>query len=391
MRIVPMTNENISTLKKNMLEKILTKAFSIEGVADNFNGALYVEMLGGSFESVKEAFDSIPYPGMTQGIIKSLCNTLDTKVDLYAQKMGYNLYYSTEEDDETKTDDDLLFENADTELEKGDDKDINTESFDSSSSATSSIADTIQEMVNDLASKHTEEIRNLSKTILKLEKANQEMLLQEKKEEDGEFIENIDEPEEKEENNDTDNNNNGSEDSEPEEDPFDNNGTGTEEGSDPFGDDNSENTQDNGSDPFEDNEESNNEKDTNEEGSEDKGSSGDLDANPFDSNEGDASFESMDNYGFINGRIIGTNNRASLLSELKVGNIVSYAKYYANEALQEAMNKAYATESQEDLTTALNTFQKVSKRLAHSVANTLAVATVIGVPVDITPIRYPEL
>lgn len=396
-KVIELSNERMSRVKKIMLQKILSKGLS-NSITPNFNGALYVELMGGSFESVQDKVNSIPFPSEVQAVIKALVNTVDTKLDGYAAKKNYKLY-ALEADENKNSDEDLdqdVFNDAEFETEKGDDKNIDTASFDASKSASDSIGDAIKSMFEDLANKQADEIKNLAKTVLKLEKVKQDEDLKEKKEESGEFIdeEELDKNDDKSNEEGLDNQDSGN--SENQDNPFDN----QEEG-----DDQSENTDENsGDNPFDKPDDSNSSDNPFDENGENKdegsgdGTSSEDTENPFEDgdsegegNESEGGFESCREYSEIESRLLGTPNKVNLFKNLRKGDIVNFSKYISRKMLDTELTTAYASESQKDLENSMDKYKKLTKSLILSVSDTLAMGNAIGLEMDIDYIKYPHL
>lgn len=386
-KVIDLNNEKMSKVKTKMLKTILTKSLRTE-FAPNYSGNIHVELLGGSFESVRDSLNNIPYPSEMQGVLKALCNTIDTKLDSYASKKQYKLY-ATEADEDSNDEEDVdeIFKDAEFETEKGDDPDVDTESFDSSTSASDSLSDAIKSMFSDLANKQAEEIKNLAKTVLKLEKIKQDDELKEKKEESGEFTEEGIEEDTEDKNEDTSdtNDNEGEEDSGDEENPFGSNDDddSNDDSDNPFtsegGDTNSNEDEGEGDNPF---------------GS-DEGDSNTESDNPFDDgeekNEGEASFENCREYSEIESRILGTPNKVNLLNNLRKGDVLNYAKYITKRHMEKELSTAYSSESQEELDKSMNKYKKLTKALIISMADTLSVGHSIGIPMNIDYVKYPHL
>lgn len=395
-KVIDLSNEKMSRVKGKMLKKVLSKALS-NSITPNFNGALYVELLGGSFESVQDKVNSIPFPSEAQAVIKALVQTIDTKLDNYAAKKNYKLYALEADEDSTEEDtDEAVFEDVEFETEKGDDANVDTASFDASTSASDSIGDAIKTMFEDLANKQADEIKNLAKTVLKLEKVKQDEDLKEKKEESGEFLEE-DESDENKENEENKDNNEGE---------FGEEG-GSEEGDNPFGDDSEDGSDDSNDDsgenpfdksddsdssdnPFDDNQEGGNEESgdgTSEEGSE----------NPFEdgSSEGEdkaeGGFESCREYSEIESTLLGTPNKVNLFKNLRKGDVINFSKYLSRKMLDTELSKSYASESQEDLEKSMSKYKTITKSLIKSVSDTLAMGHAIGLEMNIDYIKYPHL
>lgn len=390
-KMINLDNERISRVKTKILKSVLTKGFKNEATP-NFNGAMFVELLGGSFESVNERLNEIPFPSETQAILKAVVKTIDTKVDNYASKKNYQLFSleADENEDEEKEDEEVA-KDAEFELEKGDDPDVDTSSFDSSSTASDNLGDAIKSMCIDLADKQADEIKNLAKTILKLEKIKQDQDLASKKEESGEFVE--DSGEEPKDNKDEDGENGG-------DNPFgdDSSDSGDESGDNPFADgDSGESSGDNEENPFD-------KEDNGDEGGESSGDNpfeggdsngGESSDNPFDDPEEDdkaeAGFESNLEYSDLQIRLLGAPGRVKPLGRLEKGDIVNYAKYISNKVLDSELEKSYASESQEDLTKSMDKYKKLTKSLIFSMTDTLAMGSAIGLRMDMDVVKYPHL
>lgn len=398
-KVIELNNEKMSRVKGKMLKTVLSKALS-NSITPNFNGAVYVELLGGSFESVQDKVNSIPFPSEAQAVIKALVQTIDTKLDNYAAKKNYKLYALEADEDSTEDEtDEAVFEDVEFETEKGDDENVDTASFDASTSASDSIGDAIKSMFEDLANKQANEIKNLAKTVLKLEKVKQDEDLKEKKEESGEFVEEdeTDDKKDKEENKDGDEGGFGSEEG------------GESEGDNPFADDSSEGegdtSEDSGENPFDksdDSDSSDNPFDGdgeggNEESGDGEETSGGDSENPFEdgSSEGEdkaeGGFESCREYSEIESRILGTPNKINLFKNLRKGDVINFSKYVSRKILDSELNTAYSSESQDNLEKSMDKYKKLTKSLISSVSDTLAMGHAIGLEMDINYIKYPHL
>lgn len=395
-KTIELNNERMSRVKNLMLKSILSKGLKIESVP-NFNGNIYANLLGASFESIQENVDSVPFPSDSQAIIKAVINTIDTKLDSYAAKKNYKLFALEAEEDSTEEDDDqTVFEDAEFETQKGE-EDLDTSSFDSSTTASDGIAEAIKSMFEDLANKQSNEIKNLAKTVLKLEKVKLDEDLSAKKEESGEFEDEIPDDEDKEDKEGKENEGEGDEGG------FGDEGTDGD-GDNPFADDSSE---DEGSEenPFDspDNNGSDDDNPDNSEGDnpfeDGEGDSGEKEEgdNPFEdgsddkSGEGEASFESIREYSEIEATILGTKNKNNLFSNLNRGDIINFSKYVSSKAMENELERAYASEAQEDLDKSLNKYKKLTSQLIKSVTDTLALGNAIGFKMDMDYIKYPHL
>lgn len=397
-KFIDLDQERLSRVKTLMFKEVMDKAFKTN-VSKNFSGSCLLDLVGGSMESMRESLNTIENPTQMQGIIKAVITTIDNKVDNYASKKGYRLY--SMEADETSTeeeDDQTVFDDADTEIQKGDDQAIDTDSFDSANGSTDALADTVKELFEDLAQKQAEEIRNLSKTVLKLEKIKQDEELKNRKAEDGEFI---DEADSTEENKDKSEEGSGEGDSG---NPFgdgseDNQGDDSSEGGNPFGDSGDEGSEgesgEEGGNPFD-----SGSGDSSDGGDEsnpfgDSGEGGESEeSNPFDdesSDDGEASFESMIDYPNLRTTLLGSKHKYSPFDGLTKGDIKNYAKYISNEIMGEKLSSAYASESMNELNSNLDKYKKLTGNIIKMMSDTLAVSAVIGLPIDKDRIKYPYL
>ena len=382
---IVLDNERMSRVKDMMFQKILDKGFKTN-VSKNFSGSCLLDMVGGSMESFKERMDAIPNPSQMQAIIKSIMKTVDVKLDNYASKKNYQLYALEADENSTEEEDDkTVFDDADIEIQKGDDPSIDTESFDSSTGSSDALAETVKELFEDLAQKQADEIRNLSKTVLKLEKIKQDEELKSRKEEDGEFIDEVPDEDKEETKKDTE------EKTEEGSNPF---GDGEEgdEGSNPFGEKSNEPDDTEDSNPFE----SNGEETKESEGDDpfNEGSSeGEDNSNPFDEpqEDGEASFESLVDYPILTTRIMGSGYKYRPFEGLTKGDIKNYAKYISNEIMGESLKSAYSSESVEELNKEMSKYKQMTGNIIKMMSDTLAVSAVIGLPIDKDRIKYPYL
>lgn len=405
-RIITTDQEILDRVKEKILSRALSEGLKINE-APNFNGALFLELMGG-MESLREKLEAIPNPSEMQAILKAAIRTVNTKVDSYAAKKGYSLYAleaDGDKENDEESDIDEVVEDAEFEIQKGDDPDVDTSSFNSSISATDSLGEAIQSMFQDLAKKHADEIINLSNTVLKLEKINQESMLKEKKAEDGEFIEDTDDEEETSDNKDEASKENETNEDEtdnpfgePEDDTTDDSTDDTEnpfskEGDDTDNEDSKDTEED--SNPFD-----GGDNDAGESGKGNESDSGDTD-NPFDDgsdNESEGSFESLasaNSYDQIRVGIMGGEKgfKYNPFFKIESGDVLNFAKKRTKEFMKDTLEQAYATESENPkaLEDSLKRYKEITRSLFKSTVDTMAVSAVLGLSIDQDRIKYPDI
>ncbi|MGL5315659.1 MAG: hypothetical protein ACRC92_20560 [Peptostreptococcaceae bacterium] len=426
MRTIFLNQNTKEKMKSKLFARVLNK--STKDIAPGFNADIFLGITGG-FEQLRENLDCLNLPTEGQIILKTIANTINDSVENYVVKKNGKLY-AMEADEDLTEDEEVDFAVDESEKELGND-DVDTESFDSPTSSTNALSDLVASLFTNLAEKNPDEIKNLAKTILKMEKDNQDKKIDETKEEDGDFVSEDDDKEAEEGNDEGEGSEgfgddtsdaggfdggddfsfdgDGDGDDSGSDNPFDtpdNGGDGDE--SDPFGGeegDSSEGGNDEGEGGFDGNseeEEGGNPFDGGS-GEGDGGDSGDVsegdteNVNPFDNDSGFEQQKEKRTYSSYNKlpiRLYGAENLTEAvypLGDLNPGDVLAFASFIVKPTFKDQLESSYAKEDKTEFKEVQAKYATTTKNITESLAATLAFTAKMGIAINSNFIKHPDL
>lgn len=390
-----MSNMSIKLDILPLRDKLTTRVFG--ALVSKFNpgtnervNASALESLGLTYEYLQDKIERRP-----KNVLTPVLTTALEHIDYMAEKyvMDNNCYFKTTEERFNKG---IAMEDATEEAFEVEDGDI-----------TSGI---IADMIDDLSKKHSTEIKDLAKYILKLEKEKQGDDRAMAEEEDEDYVQEDDtfEPDSEDDNKDGegDSDNPFGDDTNTEDDQSES-GEGEQgannDDSNPFGDDSGDNGDsgeaDNSSDdsnPFgEDN--SNNQEGSDQGGGnpfDESGSeeSGNDDSNSSSSNAGDSNLNSDNPFESFMASISKGGNKSELLRLVGIesGDVLSYVNNSVSMEYKSDMQKIfekYGMESAE-FKAKQNEYVKVSETAVESICASIATMFGLGLPLDLGRLKY---